>query len=114
MALITVSEVADGVARITLNRPEKRNALSREMRDQLLDVLDRLGADEGVRVLVITGAGPVFCAGFDLTEMAAATPVDPGRTAASDPSTMPSSASRFRWWRRSTARPSAEDSTWPS
>jgi enoyl-CoA hydratase len=58
----------EGVATLTLDRPERRNALSIELRDRLSDVLDALAADEAVRVVVLTGAGDVFCAGFDLRE----------------------------------------------
>lgn len=56
------------VARLTLNRPDKRNALSIELRDAVSDELDRLAADESVKVVIITGAGDVFSAGFDLRE----------------------------------------------
>jgi enoyl-CoA hydratase/carnithine racemase len=58
----------DGIATLTLDRPERKNALSVELRDRLSDVLDALGADEAVRVVVLTGAGDVFSAGFDLKE----------------------------------------------
>ena len=57
-----------GVATITLNRPEKRNALSIAVRDAVSDALDRLAADEQCKVVVVTGAGDVFSAGFDLRE----------------------------------------------
>jgi len=57
-----------GVATITLNRPEKRNALSIAVRDAVSDALDRLAADEDCKVVVVTGAGEVFSAGFDLRE----------------------------------------------
>jgi enoyl-CoA hydratase/carnithine racemase len=58
----------EGIASLTLDRPEKKNALSIELRDRLSDVLDALSADEAVRVVVLTGAGDVFCSGFDLRE----------------------------------------------
>jgi enoyl-CoA hydratase len=58
----------EGIASLTLDRPEKKNALSIELRDRLSDVLDALAADEAVRVVVLTGAGDVFCSGFDLRE----------------------------------------------
>src|SRR5437660_3606384 len=57
-----------GVATITLNRPEKRNALSIALRDGVSDALDRLAADDDCKVVVVTGAGEVFSAGFDLRE----------------------------------------------
>lgn len=60
-------EVAERVARITLDRPEARNALSDQMTAELLDALDRARRDEGVRVIVLTGSGEKsFCAGADL------------------------------------------------
>jgi len=57
-----------GVATLTLNRPEKKNALSIRLRDEISDALDALGADENVRCVVLTGAGDTFSAGFDLRE----------------------------------------------
>jgi enoyl-CoA hydratase/carnithine racemase len=60
-------EVAAGVARITINRPEARNALSQEVMQGLLDAFERARRDDAVRVLVLTGAGDkAFCAGGDL------------------------------------------------
>ena len=60
-------EVADGVARLTINRPERRNALSYEVMEGLRDRLDDARADDGVRAVIITGAGEkAFCAGADL------------------------------------------------
>lgn len=61
-----------GVAWLTLDRPERRNALSIALRDELADRLDELAADESCSVVVLTGAGPVFSAGFDLGEFDAA------------------------------------------
>lgn len=58
----------DGVAVLTLNRPDKRNALSITLRDQMSDALDALAVDAGCRAVLITGAGQVFSAGFDLEE----------------------------------------------
>jgi methylglutaconyl-CoA hydratase len=58
------------VAVLTLNRPEQRNALSRALVAQLRDGIDRLSLDERIRVVVLTGAGPAFCAGMDLKEAA--------------------------------------------
>ncbi len=58
----------DGIATLTLDRPERKNALSVDLRDRLSDVLDALAADDAVRVVVLTGAGDVFSAGFDLKE----------------------------------------------
>lgn len=59
--------VDERIARITLNRPEARNSLSDRMIGELLDAFDRAKADDGVRVIVLTGAGDrAFCAGADL------------------------------------------------
>jgi enoyl-CoA hydratase len=66
--VILVDHVRDGVVLLTLNRPERRNALSVELREEACRVLAALAGDESVRVVVVTGAGPVFCAGFDLRE----------------------------------------------
>lgn len=57
-----------GVVTITLNRPENRNALSMELIESLSASLDRAIADDSIRVIVLTGAGTVFCAGADLKE----------------------------------------------
>jgi methylglutaconyl-CoA hydratase len=59
------------VAVLTLNRPGQRNALSRALLAQLRDAVDRLSTDETIRVVVLTGAGPAFCAGMDLKEAVA-------------------------------------------
>ncbi len=57
------------VARITMNRPEKRNALSLRMMRELLGALEALSADREVRVVVLAAEGPAFCAGHDLEEL---------------------------------------------
>ncbi len=59
--------VEDGIATITLNRPEKLNAYTTRMRVETLDAFDRIDADDDVRVVVVTGAGRAFCAGADLS-----------------------------------------------
>lgn len=59
----------EGVARLTLNRPDKKNALSQALRTELVSELATLGEDESVEAVVLTGAGDVFCAGFDLKEL---------------------------------------------
>ncbi len=63
---------ARGVATLTLDRPAVKNALSIQLRDEIADALDGLAVDEAVKVVVITGAGDAFCAGFDLKEFAVA------------------------------------------
>ncbi|BBP77659.1 enoyl-CoA hydratase [Pseudomonas gingeri NCPPB 3146 = LMG 5327] len=62
--------VEAGIARITLNRPEQRNALDIPTLKALIDLLDRFEADPAVRVLLLTGSGRSFCAGADLAEWA--------------------------------------------
>ena len=62
-------EVKDGIALLTLNRPERLNALGGTLRDDLLDAIARASADPEVRVMVITGAGRGFCAGGDVKAM---------------------------------------------
>jgi enoyl-CoA hydratase/carnithine racemase len=60
------TDVDDGVATITLNRPRQRNAVGDGMREELADAYRRLDRDDGVRVIVLTGTPPAFCAGADL------------------------------------------------
>ena len=62
-------DVAPPAARVTLNRPEKRNALSLELMEQVISALEELRAVPEVRAIVIEGAGPAFSAGHDLSEM---------------------------------------------
>jgi (E)-benzylidenesuccinyl-CoA hydratase len=61
------TRVEDAVALLTLNRPDKRNAVNDEMREEMTAALERFGAEAAIRVVVLTGAGPAFCAGGDLT-----------------------------------------------
>jgi 2-(1,2-epoxy-1,2-dihydrophenyl)acetyl-CoA isomerase len=61
--------VADGVATVTLNRPEAMNALNMQMKEELAEAIGALGADPAVRCVVITGSGKAFCAGGDINEM---------------------------------------------
>jgi 2-(1,2-epoxy-1,2-dihydrophenyl)acetyl-CoA isomerase len=60
--------VEAGVARLTLNRPDKLNSFTGEMHAELRDALDRVQADKAARVLLLTGAGRAFCAGQDLAD----------------------------------------------
>lgn len=69
--------IEDGVAVVTLNRPDRLNALSSGLRTALAQAMDRLDADDGVLVIVLTGAGRGFCSGLDLKELTA-DPPSPG------------------------------------
>ena len=62
-------QIAAGVARITLDRPDKLNAFAGDLREQLVAALDRVAAAAGVNVLVVTGAGRAFCSGGDVRHM---------------------------------------------
>jgi 2-(1,2-epoxy-1,2-dihydrophenyl)acetyl-CoA isomerase len=66
-----LARVEDGVAVLTLNRPDRRNALSRAMLEALARVLGDVEADDAVACVVLTGAGGAFCAGGDVKDMAA-------------------------------------------
>ena len=70
-APILLEERDHGVLRLTLNRPDARNALSEALMSALLEALARAAKDPLTRVLVIAGAGPAFCAGHDLRELRA-------------------------------------------
>lgn len=81
--ILELTEPADGVVVLTLNRPERKNALSVALRDAVSDALDELATDSAlapadaadtVRAVVLTGAGDTFCAGFDLREFEIADP----------------------------------------
>jgi enoyl-CoA hydratase len=65
-SLIIVDEPAPSVRRITLNRPDKRNALNHRLRTELLGALEAGDADDAVRVQIVRGAGSCFSAGYDL------------------------------------------------
>jgi len=66
--LVLIDGPADGVATLTLNRPDKKNALSTALRDEFSDALAQLGNDDRVKAVVVTGAGDAFSSGFDLKE----------------------------------------------
>ena len=74
-------DITDGVATLTLNRPDKLNSFTQAMHDEVRHALHKVGADKSVRVFVLTGAGRGFCAGQDLSDRAVepgARPVDLG------------------------------------
>jgi len=74
-APVVLRRAADGVAYLTLNRPDARNALSVALMGELQQALDDIAKDAAVKVAVISANGPVFCAGHDLREIRA----NPGR-----------------------------------
>lgn len=69
MTDVVLLDVHDGVATITLNRPEARNALNMAVKTRLAEVIARVRDDEEVRAVVLTGADQMFCAGGDIVEM---------------------------------------------
>jgi enoyl-CoA hydratase len=81
-----LKEVSGGVAVLTVNRPEKRNALNAATRSELLAYLDEMKRDPAVRVVVLTGAGDkAFIAGADIGEFAGRSPVDQFRAMLASP-----------------------------
>jgi enoyl-CoA hydratase len=70
-------ETAGGVALITLNRPERRNAINQDLLVNLYNCIDRVAADIELRAAVITGAGTAFCSGLDLKAIATDNLLDP-------------------------------------
>jgi len=60
-------DISDGIATITLNRPDKLNAFTGTMMHEVIDAFDRTDADDNVKVVIVTGAGKGFCAGADLS-----------------------------------------------
>ncbi|MCW8843546.1 MAG: crotonase/enoyl-CoA hydratase family protein [Rhodobacteraceae bacterium] len=74
---VAIETDARGVATLTLNRPEKHNAMSSQMLDDLKAAADQLAKDDAVRVVILTGAGKSFCAGGDLGWMRAQMDMDP-------------------------------------
>ncbi|MGK5629236.1 enoyl-CoA hydratase/isomerase family protein [Streptomyces sp. URMC 123] len=66
-----LTDISDGIATVTVHHPAKRNAMTTAMWRELPVILDRLAADPGVRVLVLTGSGDTFCAGADIGSLRA-------------------------------------------
>jgi 2-(1,2-epoxy-1,2-dihydrophenyl)acetyl-CoA isomerase len=74
-------DITDGIATLTLNRPDKLNSFTQAMHEEVRHALHKVGADKSVRVFVLTGAGRGFCAGQDLSDRSVepgARPVDLG------------------------------------
>jgi enoyl-CoA hydratase len=83
---VVLYEVRGRVAVVTVNRPEKRNALNQEVRAGLLAAFERARTDPGVRVVLLTGAGDkAFIAGADISEFEGRTPVDQWRSMSTGP-----------------------------
>ena len=59
----------DGVKTIMLNRPDRRNAMTPEMQDELIAAMEKAGASGHTRVVVLAGAGEAFCAGLDMVHL---------------------------------------------
>jgi len=74
MDVVSCERPEDGIAVLTISRPERRNALNLEVKSRIADAVGRLSSDPAVRVVVLTGARGYFVAGTDLAEMAAMTP----------------------------------------
>jgi len=68
MSSLLIVDSGEGIATVTLNRPDKRNALSVALRRELADAFEKLGGEPEVAVVVVTGAGSAFCAGMDKAE----------------------------------------------
>ena len=68
---VLLRETRDGITMLTLNRPRQRNALSMSLMEELIEALESIAGDADVKVVVIRGNGPAFCAGHDLKEMRA-------------------------------------------
>lgn len=68
MEFVRTETAAEGIVRVTLDRPDRLNALSWPMVDEFLDLIDALGRDTSIRVVIVTGAGRGFCAGLDLKQ----------------------------------------------
>ena len=75
-----LESVEGGIATLTMNRPEARNAFSREMMDALSEALPRLATDPAVRLVVLTGTGSAFCAGGDVKSFAKSAAGAPAKT----------------------------------
>ena len=72
MAMV-VYEVSDGIATLTLNNPQERNSMTAEMVSEIVAAMDAAESDPAVRVVIVTGATPAFCAGANLGNLAEAT-----------------------------------------
>jgi len=83
-------DVSDEIATITINRPEKRNAMSFAVLNDFIEATKRAGADAAARVVIVTGSGGSFCAGTDLSDLASRPPENRGLRGRADETD--------RWW----------------
>lgn len=90
MSDVLIYDKRDHVARITLNRPEKRNAMTYAMLGEFIQTVAEVGEDPGIRVLVITGSGGSFCAGTDLADLSSVPGEERGLRGSAE--------ERGRWW----------------
>ena len=67
--IILEKDPAEGIARLIMNRPDRRNAFNDRMQDEMGEAVEEVEADESIRVLIVTGAGQAFCAGGDLAAL---------------------------------------------
>ncbi len=88
MTDVVLIDVSDGVALITLNRPDRLNAWNAELQVRYFDLLEECGQREDVRAIVVTGAGRGFCAGADMQNLEALSEGDGQLSGASDPRTV--------------------------
>ncbi|MGA1680040.1 MAG: enoyl-CoA hydratase/isomerase family protein, partial [Ilumatobacteraceae bacterium] len=72
MAMV-LYDVSDGIATLTLNNPQERNSMTAEMVSEIVAAMDAAEADADVRVVIVTGTPPAFCAGANLGNLAEAT-----------------------------------------
>ncbi|QIK76658.1 crotonase/enoyl-CoA hydratase family protein [Nocardioides piscis] len=84
------------VLTVTMNRPEKKNALSGEMLATMGEAWDRVNADDSIRVAILTGAGGAFCAGADLSAMSSSSPSDKFESGEFDPAVIKPLLKGFR------------------
>ena len=89
--------VVDGIATLTLNRPEARNAISDAMRSLLIEHLEQIAADPAIKALVVTGSGKGFCAGGDIKGMQARMSAPAGSVAARRSARRRATGSATRW-----------------
>jgi enoyl-CoA hydratase/carnithine racemase len=85
-----IYEVADGIGQLTINRPDKRNAMTFAMLGEFIETVRRAGEDADVRVLIITGVPGAFCAGTDLADLAGIPGGERGLRGTAE--------ERGRWW----------------